>query len=343
MPSVTITPLETFTDPRLPESAWEALLAQGDTDTVFLTRQWQTAWWEVFGRGKLLLLGAEREGRIVALAPLFSEAGMVFFVGSGGSDYLDFIGDTGEPAVLEALLAAARDSTPDFVGFRFYHVPDQSRTGERLQDASQLLGLVCYDEGDLVAPALDLARDPEAALVVSRRKSLLRHERSLQRNGRLEVRHLRGGEAIRPHLPAFFEQHIARWEATPYPSLFLDPSQRRFYERLAQGAGEVGWLRFTCVTWDERPIAFHFGSCYRGSYLWYKPSFDIALAKSSPGEVLLRHLLLAAIDEGAHTFDFGLGDEPFKRRFATHTARVRTWGLYPPEVCQPETESANEV
>jgi CelD/BcsL family acetyltransferase involved in cellulose biosynthesis len=343
MPSVTITQLSDLADLRLPGEAWGALLARGDTDTVFLTRSWQAVWWETFGRGRLLLLAAEEGGRVAAVAPLFCEAGMVFFTGSGGSDYLDFIGDIGEPAVLEALLAAARDATEGFVGFRFYHVPEHSRTGERLRAAAPRLGLVCHDEGDLAAPALDLAGDPHAARSGVGKKSLVRHERALARDGRLEVRHLREPDAIRPLLPAFFEQHIARWAATPYPSLFLDPLQRRFYERLVDEAPAGGWLRFTSVTWNEQPVAFHFGTCYRRVYLWYKPSFDIALARRSPGEVLLRHLLLAAIDEGARTFDFGLGDEPFKRRFATHVPRVRTWGLYPPEVGKPDAGRASEA
>jgi CelD/BcsL family acetyltransferase involved in cellulose biosynthesis len=94
---------------------------------------------------------------------------------------------------------------------------------------------------------------------------------------------------------------------------------------------EVGCpvLRFTRVDWNDRPIAFHFGFCHAGRFLWYKPSFAIDLARRSPGEVLLRHLLLAAAAEGATAFDFGLGNEAFKHRFATHTRRVRTWGLYP--------------
>ena len=77
-------------------------------------------------------------------------------------------------------------------------------------------------------------------------------------------------------------------------------------------------------------VAFHFGMSFNGSFLWYKPSFDLALARRSPGEVLLRQLLLAAQAEAAHTFDFGLGDEPFKYRFATDVPRVRTWTLSRP-------------
>jgi CelD/BcsL family acetyltransferase involved in cellulose biosynthesis len=55
----------------------------------------------------------------------------------------------------------------------------------------------------------------------------------------------------------------------------------------------------------------------------------VDLAKRSPGEVLLRQLILAAVDEGATTFDFGLGEEPFKARFANRVEQVRTWSLCP--------------
>lgn len=326
--SISTCTLNGFSDSACDPEQWKELLC-AHSKVVFLTWHWQRAWWECFGCGQLLLIAAMRENQIVAIAPLFAEEGMVFFVGSGGSDYLDFIGDVSDPDVLMTLLETARSTVPNFVGFRFYLVPDSSPTGRRLQEAAARLNLECYDEGDLPAPALDLATSPEIALAATRKKSLLRHERYFEREGSLEVVHLTNGEEILPHLDEFFDQHVARWTATPYPSLFCDTTQREFYRHLTQVAGNTGWLRFCRINWNGRPIAFHFGFCYQGSYLWYKPSFDIHLARYSPGEVLLRQLLLAAIDEGAHTFDFGLGDEPFKRRFATNVTPARTWGLYP--------------
>jgi CelD/BcsL family acetyltransferase involved in cellulose biosynthesis len=116
--------------------------------------------------------------------------------------------------------------------------------------------------------------------------------------------------------------------ATDSPSLFQEPAQRMFYRRLSESLSASGWLRFTRLCWQGRPIAFHFGFQYRGSFLWYKPSFDILLARHSPGEVLIRQLLLLALDEDAHTFDFGLGNEAFKQRFATSTPVVKVYGLY---------------
>ena len=143
------------------------------------------------------------------------------------------------------------------------------------------------------------------------------------------VRHLRSSAEILPWLESFFAQHERRWRETDSPSLFAQPAQRDFYRRLAACADAAGWLRFTVLLADSSPVAFHFGFAHQGSFLWYKPSFDVALARRSPGEVLLRQLILAAQAEGMQNFDFGLGDETFKRRFADQFPMVRTWGLYP--------------
>ena len=328
--NITTRVLRGFDDPSFTPADWERVLATGESDVVFLTWHWLSAWWETFGRGELLLIAAEREGAVVALAPLFTEAGMIYFVGSGGSDYLNFIGDISDLEILDALLVEARRRVQHFIGFVFYHVPETSETGWRLRQAAERLGLKCFDEGSQLAPTLEMGADKNSAIEAANKKSLVRHERGFLRDGELKVEHLDAGEKILPQLDGFFEQHIGRWAATTSPSLFNDETQKRFYRQLARKAADTGWLRFTRLEWQGRAIAFHFGFCYHGNFLWYKPTFAIELAERSPGEVLLRQLLLKAMDEAAHTFDFGLGDEAFKSRFATQTNIVRNWGLYDP-------------
>ncbi len=311
-------------------------MTRGGTDAIFLTWEWQKAWWDSFERRGLLLFGAERDGELLAIAPFFAEEGMIYFVGSGGSDYLDFVGDISGPEVLDGLLRCARNSVPDFIGFRFFHLPDQSPTAELLRAAAHRLGLVLREEEVQPAPATQLGGDSAADRALTHKKSLLRHEAHFRRSGALEVRHHSTAEEVEPHLDEFFQQHMARWGATPHPSLFHDARQRCFYRALTQHASPLGWLRFTRVESNGRAIAFHFGFAYRGAFMWYKPTFDIELARHSPGEVLLRQLLLRAIEESAHTFDFGLGDEAFKQRFATHTHTVRDFGLYPADAPLPQ-------
>ena len=319
--------LNGFDDPSFSPEQWNTLLQQGGTRTVNLTPEWQRGWWDTFGQGRLLLTVAECEGHPTALGPLFSNGGMIFNICP--EDGLDFIGNISEPGVLDALLQTARQQVPDFAGFRFYFIPDHSPTGRHLQSAAARLGLECFDEGALPSPWIDLAGQPAHALACTRKKSLLRHERHLARHGTLTVEHLRTAAEIEPHLDAFFAQHRARRAATPHPSLFESADQQAYYRSITTRIGPRNWLRFTRIVWNDQPAAFHFGLCHEGRFLWGIPSFDIQLAHLSPGEVLLRQTLLAAIEEGAALFDFGVGAEPYKDRFATHATQLRTWGLYP--------------
>ncbi|MEJ7611095.1 MAG: GNAT family N-acetyltransferase [Ferruginibacter sp.] len=320
-----------FDDISADEQTWNALLAKSPVNFIFMTRQWQRTWWEVYGRGKLLIVVAEQNGEAIAIAPLFADGDMIFFIGSGGSDYLDFIGDISGPGVLENMLRSAREQVAGFLGFRFYHIRKDSATWTALFTTTADLGQV-FDEGDLPAPMMEIEKFPAHAAEATNKKSLLRHEGWFIKNGGFVFEHSTETKDILQHLPSFFEQHIKRWEPTPYPSLFSDPKHVLFYQRICAVLGSTGWLRFTRIIWQGEAVAYHFGFSYAGSFLWYKPSFDITLAKRSPGEVLIRQLLLWAISENLSIFDFGLGDEDFKKRFATADVSVSTVGLYPDSV-----------
>jgi CelD/BcsL family acetyltransferase involved in cellulose biosynthesis len=327
--AITTRLLNGFDDATFGRAEWQELLRGSDIDHVFLTWEWNQAWWKAFGRGTLLLVVAAEAGRVRALAPLYADGGMVFVLGSGLSDYLDLVGTTSSLPLVEALLTVAMQAAPDFVGFRFYHLLEHSPTTKTLAEAAPRLGLDIVDEGELVAPALSVAADPDRVRGLAAKSSLRRRERGFERESPLHVIHARSASDVEPHLDRFFDQHIARRAATDHPSVFLTWPSRDFYRCLIRNADRPGWVRFTRVLWKDSTIAHHLGFCYRGWYAWHKPTFDVTLARKSPGEVLLRHLLLAAVDEGATVFDFGLGDEAFKMRFADHVNTVRTWGLYP--------------
>ena len=321
--------LDDFDDPLINKDIWNELLINNPENNIFMTFQWQKVWWEIFGRGKLLLIVAQQEDKIIAIAPLFEDGQMIFFAGSGGSDYLDFIGNIDEPDLLDGILNMAIEQVSGFLGFRFYHVLENSKTKCNLKKVAQKKEWNFYEEGELPAPILAIKEFPEKAEQAIRKKSLVRHEAWFAKNGILKVEHFQRSEEILPHLTEFFDQHKNRWAQTNFPSLFHDSKQQLFYRRLCETLSHTEWLRFTRVVWQDNSIAFHLGFNFRGNFLWYKPSFNISMAKRSPGEVLLRQLILKALDEQAITFDFGIGDEEFKKRFATNTRLVNTWGLYP--------------
>lgn len=325
--AVTTRVLSGFDDPTFGAEQWQRLLESGPVDTFDLTPQVQRAWWETNGTGRLLLIVASRDGEDVALAPLFEAGGMVFNIAI--KDQLDVVGDATDPAVLDAIIVTAREATPGFLGLRLYFISDESPTRAGLPGAAARAGLGCFEEESIPTPYLPIASNLEAATAATRKKTLRYRENVLRRGGELEVTHLSDGRAIAEQLPAFFAQHVARRRELADRSLFEEPEARAFYTRMTHLAGDTGALRFTRLDWNDEPIAFHYGSCHRGRYLYVIPSFDLGMASYSPGAVLLRHLFLAAIEEGAERFDFGIGDEPYKYRFAGNQKVLRTWGLYP--------------
>ena len=326
--TITFRRLDGFADPFIDQEGWNELAIQNTSYSIFITYQWQKIWWENFGRGQLLLIAAIYNEKIIAIAPLFADSGMIFFTGSGGSDYLDFLGNVEAPDVLEGILNFAKEQVTDFIGFRFYHISENSVSNKLLFDFAGKNNWNIYDDHELSAPMLEITKFPELASAAIRKKSLQRHDAWFRKNGKLVVEHFHRSEEIRPYLNEFFNQHIHRWSATPFPSLFLNPQQQLFYKQLSEKLSETGWLRFTRIAWNGQSIAFHFGFNFRNNFLWYKPSFNIQLAKKSPGEVLLLHLISKALEEEAAIFDFGIGDEAFKSRFATHQRKVKTVELY---------------
>ena len=318
-----------FHDPRIDPERWQALLQTGDTDVVFLTWHWMSAWWETLGKGQLLLVAAERNGVLAAIAPMYSLEGMVFFLGTGVSDYLDFIGDISDPEVLVALLVTAREQVSDFIGFKFHFVRERSRTGQFLAAAAQRLNLRCVLRNESIAVTVELSRQADNIRAVLER-SMLKRENYFRKGGQLLIRRETDSAVIQSLLAEFCNQYTARWEAKGLPSDLADPQQVAFYECFLDRASKMGWIRFLQIEWQDRFLAAELAWYYRGTHFSAPWCFSIAESRHSPGHVLLRQSLLAALDTGLHTYDFGLGDQDYKFRLPAKTVLCSTWGLYVP-------------
>ena len=150
-----------------------------------------------------------------------------------------------------------------------------------------------------------------------RKKSLLRHENYFRREGRLEINHTSSAEEILPQLDAFFEQHIARRAATPNPSLFVDARQRDYYRSITANIGPTGWLRFTRIDWNGHPDRIPFRRQLRRPL----PVRNTIICDRIRATFARRSAVAATnpccSEEGAEVFDFGIGDEAYKYRFAT--------------------------
>ncbi len=298
---------------RLTPEEWDHLVDLCPSATVFQRQSWLQAWLVTVAppAARVVLVTARKHGRLVGAAPLFIEA-TLRFIGHEHSDYNLFLGDPAVPEVYDALLDEAERLVPARGQAALQEIPESSDFGRallrRLDQGSRPMRLTHRT----ACPFLALPTTGEVAIS----PSLRRHAARLPKAGRVEVRHEQDAGTILELLPAFFDQHVRRWEGTPFPSLFRREANRRFYEALTRRLAPSGAVLFTTVRLEGQLCACHFGFISGRDLLWYKPSFDISLARLSPGQHMLRELLLYASASGLERLDFTRGDEAFKSRLA---------------------------
>jgi CelD/BcsL family acetyltransferase involved in cellulose biosynthesis len=319
-PTDMTTPLTVEVQQQLsPDPEWDALVQRAQPPSIFMTSPWLAAWSETLTSNPLMVLRVRRNRHLVAAAAFEATEEGIRFAGHGPSDYADvLIGtDSSDAEALEALrqlLAAASHAQNPSADFDLKRIPPDSRSAALLRDS----GFFVTTHAGMEAPCMSMAAAPQAL----KKKSLVRHERGLAKRGALESMTWKDADDILPRLNPFFDLHVKRWQQTTTPSLFLSEANRQFYRRVTEHMSPLGALRYTEIRLDGQLVAAHFGFSWLGRFTWYKPCFDPDLARLSPGEVLIKRLIELAVVEGASCFDFTIGNEAFKYRFATEVPKL---------------------
>jgi CelD/BcsL family acetyltransferase involved in cellulose biosynthesis len=131
-----------------------------------------------------------------------------------------------------------------------------------------------------------------------------------------------------------FEAHVAdaealallmRWKSEQYcrtgaVDIFAFPWVQEVASRAhaSRGAGFAGLL--SVLSAGDRPVAAHLGLRSPTVLHYWLPAYDRALAKYSPGLILLLELTRAAPELGVRRVDLGKGDALYKRRLANGAA-----------------------
>lgn len=157
----------------------------------------------------------------------------------------------------------------------------------------------------------------EAALPLKLRKDNARRWRRLAERG--EVRYVTASDpqqALR-----ITERMIAekrrQFAATGFPDQFQDERDRRFYRRVAAECLESGLVHVSAITCDDEIIATHWGLVADG---WMFGAFSGHETgewdRYAAGHLLRTHVLQDCIANGIHTYDFSVGEEPYKEHWS---------------------------
>ena len=118
-----------------------------------------------------------------------------------------------------------------------------------------------------------------------------------------------------------YEIHRERQAFKIGESIFETQSKREFYFDLASTFIEREWADISTLKVNNRRISFVFALRYNGVFYYWIPTFNPEYSKYSPGKVHIRYLIEKSFKESDREFDFLIGDEPYKLRWAKNTKR----------------------
>ena len=256
--------------------------------------------------------------------------------GAGVADYveLDWKETTAQEftAFLEAFAA-----TPQGDIFVLPKVRDEGVVGRLLQEFAESKALPFFKLRYDTAPYVLLKGDWAGFYGRKRRKfryNLSRAERSLDQMGGLSFTHATSPEDVERLMDTAFDIYQRRSSPLYRAHLWREAAGRAVLRRMAVEFARMGWADLTFLLAGDRPIAFCYGFHNEQDYFFYATAFDPdpRYAVHSPGVLLAKHLLERAFERGYRRFDFMVGDEPYKRTWATHDEGVYTYVLGKPSL-----------
>lgn len=315
---------------------WNPLLNRARFDTIFLTHEWLSTWWEYLGEGELWILAFRRPqtGELVGIVPLYltgpESDGNGVAAGTRTlslvgcievSDYLDVIAAQGwEPAVFRAFLRwLYGEGAPAWDVVDLCNLPQDSRTYVDFPPLAEEAGAAVTVLREDVAPQFRLPLRFETYLEKTVEKKQ-RHE--IRRKMRRAEREAKIGFCMvspTDNLTAEMDDFIALQQASRDDKAeFMTLEMRRFFNAMAQRMMDIGWLQLSFLTIDGEKAASLLAFEYNKRYLLYNSGYDPdAHAHLSPGWVQLAYAIQYAIAIGCEVFDFMQGDEEYKYRFGS--------------------------
>ncbi|WEX78571.1 GNAT family N-acetyltransferase [Sinorhizobium numidicum] len=320
------------------EAEWRALDGN-NRNSLHQSFDWCAAWTKTHGSRLLIVRGALGREPLFIL-PFEVDRGRFFhtarLIGSAHSNLnTGLFGNDAEPAPRAELAAALTEGISAHLR-RFADVVMLDRIPSMWRGAPHPLSAVPGIENPNASFQLPLLGTMERTLAQlnakRRRKKMRISEKRLDAIGGYEYVVARATPEAHALLDTFFRQKAARFEALGLPDAFRDADTRAFFHALigtfekGRDAGYLLELNAIRLKGEHegRVIAIS-GLSRKGDHVICQfGSIDEEIAAdSSPGELLFYRMIERLCGEEVALFDFGIGDQPYKRSWCTVETRLR--------------------
>jgi CelD/BcsL family acetyltransferase involved in cellulose biosynthesis len=314
--------------------AWEDLLSEFPSATVFCTWEWLGSWWRAFGDGQELRVLAlfDPAQRLIALAPFASStrcvAGLSLevlrLIGDGeDSDNLDLPVRPGyEEAFARRLLDWLEEQAHAWDICELNTLPADSAAGACLKKELQRRGWNTLN-GERARSVVSLPNSWESylnQLSGEDRHNLVRYLRRLGKRYQTRFYKCTQEEELPAALDALFRLHQERWKARGETGTFGSEARRRFYSEMSRLLLERGQLEFWLLELDGKPVAAQFAMRYRDAVFQLQEGFDPKHASDRIGYLLRGHVLKQLIAGGVRRYDFLAGQSLHKSRWGSQVS-----------------------
>lgn len=319
---------------------WQNLWEQSGPESVFLGPHWLLTWWDLFGDGKVLSVVMVVEDReVVGFAPWYVEVHWGYRIlrtmGHGFIDYEGVLAQQGKEALVMAALQRWLLANDFYDAVVFDRLLDDGWSADFGRWEQGKLSLQSYPS--TISPFTDLSQGWDS--VVDRfghnlRSDTRRRLRRLGQQGNLRLRAV--------HTPEEFDvcfEKFLRWKRGRYEKRYRDAESvygegglwgdarvAGYYRDVALKLMLRGYPALNCLDLDDEMVSAIFGMEKNGTYFYFAPAYCPDYDSYSIGRVHVWLLMQQICERGFHRFDFLIGDDGYKRKWATgvrHLIEVR--------------------
>ncbi len=179
------------------------------------------------------------------------------------------------------------------------------------------------------AYGLMLGPDPEATVrrvfsADARKKLRSKEKRLIEAHGAIAYHRARTPEEAQRLLAAFYAQKSARFAVMGISDPYADPAIRAFLAAASTGAEPAMEVHALYLVESGRVLATFGGAVSDRRFSGMMTAFDAdpEIARYSPGDLLLQHLVRDQTDRGRQGFDLGVGEARYKASICDETINL---------------------
>jgi CelD/BcsL family acetyltransferase involved in cellulose biosynthesis len=315
---------------------WTALLRQSQTHNLCMSHAWLLTWLKHFPPDQLLVvIVKDQQNQWLGAAPLMinrSRNGLthrllrqVQWIGTNPSvfDWMKFaiVPFADSEAVMSAIGNVLQQERWDVLDLQF--CLEHTQLSPLCQSLQVPHPDVAIQETTPI-PYLMLPTTEEEYEKTRRKKTRLEVNRHCNRFAKefgapLQLEFQPSCEASHAILTRFFAGHVKYWAEKGFKSDFQRfPNLYNFYKAMLEhsdqhAADNEPRLLFSVLKMEEYQLSYHLGFWQGNSYLSHITHFSQGFRSYSPGTIHMDKLVFDTIRRGGIEFEFGRGDEPYKK------------------------------